>query len=931
MRRTHADDDSCLLLTPLPSSHSSERSRLLHVVEDEDGSAGPRGSGLGDWDSPSTHCGFSGVTCDAESRVVALNLSFVPLRGSLPADAALLDRLVDLTISSAFLRGGIPRELASLPSLRLLNVSNNNLTGDLPPSPPAASPPSRSSTYADLAALEYLGLNGNSLSGRVPPGLSRLSRLRELYIGYFNTYDGGIPPQFGMLTSLVRLDMGGCGLSGPIPRTLGNLKFLDTLFLQMNRLSGPIPPELGALPRLESLDLSLNELTGEIPESFAGLTELKLLNLFHNHIRGGMPAFVAQLPNLEQPPDRANPPDLCAGGRLQLLVLMDNAFFGPIPGSLGECRSLVRVRLGKNFLNGSIPAGLFALPDVNMLELSDNYLSGEIPPAISGAKLSMLLLADNLISGRIPAAIGDAAALQTLSLESNRMSGSIPPEIGRLKHLSKLNLSGNSLAGDIPKDLAGCSSLAAIDLSRNRLSGEIPAEITQLGVLSTLNLSMNRLSGEIPKQIATMTSLTVLDLSFNNLSGAIPAQGQFLVFNASSFAGNPALCGGGGGTVSCSPAAAAGGGGGGGGEFGSMAHRWRARRIMLGIGLVAGACVLSCFAGTRGWEAWREARRRRSGAWKMTAFQRLDFTAEDVMECLKDDNVIGKGGAGIVYRGSMPSGTEVAIKHLVGRGGAGEHDRGFTAEITTLGRIRHRNIVRLLGTVRGEPGGESAAVRVHAEREPGGDAARGKGAHLGWEARCRIAAEAARGLCYLHHDCSPLIIHRDVKSNNILLDSNFEAHVADFGLAKFLRDSAASECMSAIAGSYGYIAPEYAYTLRVDEKSDVYSFGVVLLELLTGRRPVGGFGDGIDIVLWVRKTTAEMTDSASSDTAAAALSVVDRRLSPSPPDLITNLFKVAMLCVEEKSTARPTMREVVHMLSNPATPLPLLQNDLLTF
>ncbi|KAG6534469.1 hypothetical protein ZIOFF_008356 [Zingiber officinale] len=136
------------------------------------------------------------------------------------------------------------------------------------------------------------------------------------------------------------------------------------------------------------------------------------------------------------------------------------------------------------------------------------------------------------------------------------------------------------------------------------------------------------------------------------------------------------------------------------------------------------------------------------------------------------------------------------------------------------------------------------------------------------------------------------------------LDSNFEAHVADFGLAKFLHDTGASECVSSIAGSYGYIAPdsrtEYAYTLRADEKSDVYSFGVVLLELITGQRPVGGFGDGVDIVRWVRKTISEANEESD---AAAVMSIVDGRLTPSPETLITNLFKVAMLCLEEQSTA----------------------------
>uniref|UniRef100_M8C414 Receptor protein kinase CLAVATA1 n=1 Tax=Aegilops tauschii TaxID=37682 RepID=M8C414_AEGTA len=161
----------------------------------------------------------------------------------------------------------------------------------------------------------------------------------------------------------------------------------------------------------------------------------------------------------------------------------------------------------------------------------------------------------------------------------------------------------------------------------------------------------------------------------------------------------------------------------------------------------------------------------------------------------------------------------------------------------------------------------------------------------------------------------PMIVHRDVKSNNILLGDDLEAHVADFGLAKFLRsrsrrgaaNAGASECMSAVAGSYGYIAPEYAYTLRVDEKSDVYSFGVVLLELVTGRRPVGDFGEGVDIVQWAKRVTDGRRESVPK--------VVDRRLSTVPMDEVSHLFFVSMLCVQENSVERPTMREVVQMLS----------------
>uniref|UniRef100_A0ACD5ZFQ3 Uncharacterized protein n=1 Tax=Avena sativa TaxID=4498 RepID=A0ACD5ZFQ3_AVESA len=764
-----------------------------------------------------------------------------------------------------------------------------------------------------------------------------------MYIGYFNQYDGGVPPEFGDLASLKRLDMSSCNLTGPIPRDLGRLKNLDTLFLLWNRLSGEIPPELGDMASMQSLDLSVNDLGGEIPASFSRLTSLKLLNLFRNHLRGGIPAFLGDMPQLEVLQLWENnltgalpaalgkngrlktldvttnhltgpvPTDLCAGRRLETLVLMDNGFFGPIPDSLGGCKTLVRVRLSNNFLSGPVPAGLFDLPQANMLELTDNLLSGELPDVIGGGKIGMLLLGNNMIGGSIPAAIGNLPALQTLSLESNNFSGSLPPELGRLKNLSRLNVSGNALTGAIPPELTRCASLAAVDASRNRLTGEIPEGVTSLKILCTLNVSRNALTGELPPGMSNMTSLTTLDVSYNALSGAVPMQGQFLVFNESSFVGNPGLCGG--PLAAADDALACSDLGPGAGAGLLSLKRWDSKKMLVCLAAVLAALVAAFFGGRKGCEAWREAARRRSGAWKMTVFQKLDFSADDVVECLKEDNIIGKGGAGIVYHGVTHTGAELAIKRLVGRGVGG--DRGFSAEVGTLGRIRHRNIVRLLGFV----SNRETNLLLY-EYMPNGSLGEmlhgGKGGHLGWEARARVALEAARGLCYLHHDCAPRIIHRDVKSNNILLDSAFEAHVADFGLAKFLGGGGgggggASECMSAIAGSYGYIAPEYAYTLRVDEKSDVYSFGVVLLELITGRRPVGSFGDGVDIVHWVRKVTAELPD-----TAAAVLAVADRRLSPEPVALLVGLYDVATACVEEASTARPTMREVVHMLSQPA-------------
>lgn len=941
---------------------------------------GPKGSGLDNWEessSPTAHCSFLGVSCDKDSRVVSLNVSYTHLYGFLPPEIGLLDRLVNLTIANDSLTGGLPMEIANLRSLKVFNISNNNFTGKFPgnitlgmtelefldiynnnfsgPLPTDLlnlqnlkhlclggnyfSGPIPES-YSEIQSLEFLGLNGNSLTGRIPASLGQLKNLKFMYLGYYNSYDGGIPRELGMLSSLQLLDMASCNLQGEIPASLSLLKNLGSLFLQINRLTGHIPPELSALSRLQSLDLSINELTGVIPESFSELKTMTLLNLFKNKLYGPVPAFIGDLPNLEvlqiwennftlQLPENLGrngklmeldvatnhltgliPRDLCKGGRLTLLVLMENFFFGPIPEELGECKSLKKIRIMKNQLNGTIPAGIFNLPLVQQMELNDNHLSGELAFEFSANALGILTLSGNQISGEIPSGIRNLKSLQTLLLEMNMFSGEIPGEIFLLPMLARINVSANKLSGEIPASISSCTSLTSADFSRNSLFGEIPKGIAKLKDLGVLNFSRNQLTGEIPSEIKFMTSLTTFDLSENNFIGTIPTGGQFFVFNESSFAGNPHLC-----TPRLAPCPlSVNKTGQSPGGIGSNSGSWKVVITVIAIVTVLSLGFVTVYM-------MRKKKLQMSRAWKLTAFQRLDFKSEDVLECLKEENIIGKGGAGIVYRGSMPDGADVAIKRLVGRG-SGRNDHGFSAEIKTLGQIKHRNIVRLLGYVSNKD--TNLLLYEYMPNGSLGEMLHGsKGAHLQWEMRYKIAVEAAKGLSYLHHDCSPLIIHRDVKSNNILLDSDFEAHVADFGLAKFLQDAGASECMSSIAGSYGYIAPEYAYTLRVDEKSDVYSFGVVLLELIAGRKPVGEFGDGVDIVRWVKKTTSEL--SQPSD-AASVLAVVDPRLSGYPLTGVIHLFKIAMMCVEDESSARPTMREVVHMLTNLPQSAPSLIN-----
>ncbi|XP_057956085.1 receptor protein kinase CLAVATA1-like [Malania oleifera] len=901
--------------------------------------------------SPSAHCSFSGVSCDNDSRVIALNVSYLPLFGSIPPEVGLLKKLVNLTLASNNLTGILPVEMANLTSIKLLDISNNNLTGHFPGNifdgmtqleilnaynndfmgllPMEVVQLKRlkhlemggnyfsgeiPSIYSEIQSLEYLSLRGNGLTGRVPASLAKLMNLQELYLGYFNAYEGGIPPEFGFLRLLRVLDMGNCSLSGEIPASLGNLEKLEHLFLQINRLSGHIPAELSGLVSLKFLDLSINELTGELPGSFSRLNNLMLINLFQNHLQGRIPSFVGDISNLEilqvwennftfELPKNlgsngklvwldvssnrlsgAIPQDLCKSRRLEGLILMINFFHGSIPEVLGDCKSLVRLRMKKNLLSGTIPPAIFNLPLVEILELNDNCFTGELPSKTSGDKLSFLTVSNNLINGRIPPAIGNLTKLQTLSLEMNRFSGEIPKEIFDLKTLIRINISVNNISGEIPTAIFHCSSLGSIDFSRNNLHGKIPKGIAQLEILNTLNLSKNQFSGHVPiDEIKSMTSLTTLDLSHNNFSGTIPNTGQFLVFNESSFTGNPDLLylHNPSSSLMSNPAQASG--------KKWQTTKWRNFSYQFIIIILLVTAVLLVLTLT----VYNIIRKLLiSKTWKLTAFQRLSFSARDVVECLKEENIIATDVAGTTYHGCMPNGVHVVIKHMVKQCSRRSNINDL---IHALGTVRHRNIVKFFGYMLNEH--SSLLLYEYIPNGSLGELLHGPmGVHLQWESRRRIAMEVAQGLSYLHHDCSTPITHDNLTSNSIWLDSDFNAHLADFGLTMFT-----------LAGSHGCVMPE------VDEKSNVYSFGVVLLELITGQKPVGGeVGDeGMDIVKWVQRATSE----ASGPYAASAGALVDPRLSGYPLPGVISVLRIAMMCVEEESSARPTMREVLHMLT----------------
>ncbi|XP_042441910.1 receptor-like protein kinase HSL1 [Zingiber officinale] len=917
---------------------------------------------LSDWNpADSTPCDWTGVTCSSDA-VTAVDLSNFGLSGTFPSALCRLPHLTFLslsnneltsTLSSSALRGcsalshldlsqnqllgPLPAFLpAFLPVLLLLDFTENNFSGEVPASfgqfaslqslslvgnqligslpsflanlsslrelnlsynyfAPSPIPP----TFANLTQLRVLWLAGCNLVGRIPPELGHLSSLVNLDLTY-NSLTGSIPQSLAGLSSAVQIELYSNSLSGPIPSGFSNLTQLRFLDASMNKLSGCIPDDIFLAPSLENLQLYENNLVGQIPRTISRCKNLMDLRLFSNRLTGSLPADFGMncpLSFLDLSDNFFSgeiPEALCGGSVLAELLLLNNSFSGRLPESLGRCRTLTRVRLPNNRLSGEVPSGFWGLPHLWLLELSGNSFFGSISPAIStAANLSMLLLSDNQFSGSIPEEIGSLSNMYEFSAANNRFSGPLPASMQNLFELGELDLHNNSLSGELLRGIHLWKKLSQLNLADNEFSGSIPSEIGDLPVLNYLDLSGNQLSGVIPIELQNL-KLIQFNLSNNQLSGGLPpllvAQGY-----QNSFLGNPGLCGD--LFTGLCPRMKDDG------NSGREVIVWLLRSLFVLLALVLVLGAIWFYRMNKNPKTAQPAVDKLK--LKLTSFHKLVLSENEILNCLDEDNVIGTGASGRVYRVVLASGDVVAVKKLWGtskknyfRPGFGD---SFEAEVATLGKIRHKNIVKLWCCCTHN----DCKLLVYEYMPNGslGDKLHGsKGAQLDWPMRLKIAVDAAEGLSYLHHDCEPPIVHRDVKSNNILLDAEFGAKVADFGLAKAIEKGPQS--MSVVAGSCGYIAPEYAYTLRVTEKSDIYSFGVVLLELVTGRFPVDPeFGEK-DLVKWVFWTIEQK----------GVDSVIDPRLHLCFKEEIRKAINIGRLCTASLPINRPSMRAVVKML-----------------
>jgi Leucine-rich repeat (LRR) protein len=927
------------------------------------------------WDAAAADpCAFAGVSCAAGGggavtgvSLAALNVSaasvpFADLCGSLPS-------LATLSLPENSLGGGI-RGVAACAALRELNLAFNAFVGEVPDLSPLAELRALNVSsnlfggafpWASLAGtphLSVLALGDNPLlapTAAFPAEVTRLTSLTRLYMSAANI-GGAIPPEIGNLASLVDLELSDNRLGGVIPREIARLTNLTQLELYNTSLHGELPAGFGKLTKLRYLDASTNNLSGGLDE-LRHLTQLVSLQLFFNNFSGGVPPEFGEFKDLvnlslysnsltgELPAGLGSwakfnfidvstnaltgpiPPDMCKQGTMQKLLMLENSFSGGIPATYATCKTLVRFRVSKNRLTGEVPEGLWALPNVNVLDLAENQFTGSIGGGIGNATaMTMLTLAGNRFTGAIPPSVGDAASLESVDLSRNDLSGELPESIGRLSRLNSFSIEGNGIGGAIPPSLGSCSALSAVYFAGNKLAGAIPAELGNLPRLNSLDLSRNELTGAVPASLAAL-KLSSLNLSDNRLTGPVPDALAISAYGE-SFVGNPGLCAtnGAGFLRRCAP--------GSGGRSEGAAARLVVTCILAVTAVLLAVLGVSIYLKKRRRaEAEAAAASRagklfalKKGSWDLKSFRILAFDEREIIAGVRDENLIGSGGSGNVYRVKLGSGAVVAVKHVT-RSSSAARWREFDAEVGTLSAIRHVNVVKLLCSITSEDGGASLLVYEHLpngslhEWLHGGEARKvaGGGGGLGWAERHDVAVGAARGLEYLHHGCDRPILHRDVKSSNILLDEALKPRLADFGLAKILTAAGAatanSSSVGVVAGTVGYMAPEYAYTWKVTEKSDVYSFGVVLLELVTGRPAVvpaaaGGGGGGGDLVEWVSRRL---------ESREKAMSLVDARVTEGwAREEAVRVLRVAVLCTSRTPAMRPSMRSVVQMLEDVA-------------
>ncbi|KAJ0040758.1 hypothetical protein Pint_27248 [Pistacia integerrima] len=738
-------------------------------------------------------------------------------------------------------------------------------------------------------------LSGIDLRGNLPEDIQNLPELINLDLSQNKYLTGTLTPSIGQLTKLVSLVLTGCNFSGLIPDTLGSLTQLVTLNLNSNSFSGPIPASIGNLTKLVLLDLTDNQLNGTIPvsnETSPGLDGL--VNALHFHF--GRNQLTGPVPL-----------SLFSSGMKLIHVLFDNNnFTGNIPSSLDQAQSLQVIRMDNNSFTGTVDLNFTNFPNITTIHFSNNQLTGPMPNLTGVSSLRYVIMENTQLQGSIPVELFSLPRLESVVLKNNQLNGTLDIGSSYGSELQLIDLQNNSIdsveatgynktlylhnnpicenseesncsAPQVPSSspspptnsCEACSSPPIIgtlyfrsftfsnwkntsyySIVRDRFMNSFKASNLPVDSMS-VTFQVVSLNDYLELQVVVFpsvnglldrTNFSLIISQLNNISFVTlgPIFGPFYYNNINP---NP---------VKNSP------------------------NVGIIIGATVGGFILLVLLVIAGMYAIRQRKKAIRATRLNDPFASWDvndptsrpqingvrcFPFEELKKCtnnFSNTKILGSGGYGQVYKGRLETGLIVAIKRA--KQGSLQGRNEFKSEIELLSRVHHKNVVSLVGFCYEQ--GEQMLVYEFIQNGTLKDSLSGKlGIRLSWIWRLRIALDSARGLAYLHELANPTIIHRDIKSNNILLDDSFNAKVADFGLSKTLGGSENNQILTDVKGT----------PMAMDRTKNLYNLHEMLDPAISGDTTLSGLENFVDL---------------------------------------------AMMCVEDLGANRPTMSEVVKEIEN---------------
>uniref|UniRef100_A0A7I4CSB3 Protein kinase domain-containing protein n=1 Tax=Physcomitrium patens TaxID=3218 RepID=A0A7I4CSB3_PHYPA len=670
--------------------------------------------------------------------------------------------------------------------------------------------------------------------------------------------------------------------------------------------------EVVYLPYLEILDLGGNKLRGSIPEELGALKRLRVLLLNGNSFRGSFPPRLSSCVTMEELDVQGCGmtdvyPEMFVNFRgLSLLNLGDNYFSGPIPMWLGWSPVLRYLHLGGNRFSGDLPITLLNCTSLMFLNISSNNLTGSVDSMIGNPDMSR-----NQFSGRIPFELGNLRDVVGINLSGNSFTGNIPPSIGNCSKLQSLDLADNKLGGSLPETLSLLRNLKhVLNFSHNVIGGLIPGSLGSLHDLSKLDLSQNKLTGPITESIAGMRSLLILNISVNNLRGRVWDTGIFRNLSAESFLGNPGLCG----RLVGRPCP---------GDMVSplvRSHHKKGPSLVTIIGAAVERVVLIFFALL----LVRYIIYRRGSVQADTVvlfseyLKSLELTAEEIQAATAFTDASGSVsgtfsrslsgnirraiGFSNIEKAVLPDGTVFAVKQWIIAKVRKKERLMLDSEMLNLSKIRHRNLLMGYST-------NSSTLGLFVEFMPNGSLdlhLHPPGKHncqLKWNERLRIIMGITAGLVCLHHEtCGNALAHCGLKAANVLLDSDMESKLVDFGMARLIKRSIKGSSAASWIVSSGYAPPEHGVSSELTTAGDVYSYGVLILEIITGKRPtIEEVRVGVTLPAWVQ----DLRDQSAIDVS------LFQSADESQLNQILHIMKVAILCTSHLPGSRPSMLQVL--------------------